>query len=129
MVKLSNSAAVRGLMGGAMLSVLQISGLAAQQAGITVLSQGENFAVQYGDMHRQNSLGGRTVLSVNGGEGGGITYSLGEAHQQPMIPHLAGGGESQVITYSLPAPSGSLIARTSPTAPVKEVAEATSPRR
>jgi hypothetical protein len=117
-----------GLLGGAVCSLLPISRPMAQEAGITLLSDGENFAVRYGGMHRGNLVGGRAVLSVTGGEEGTITYGSGQHNQAPMIPHLSGAGESQVITYSFPLPTGTMLAGTAPGTVAEERAEA-APRR
>ncbi len=126
MSKNVNLVAVLRVVGATALTIVQAPHARAQDAGITVLSQGENFAVRYGEMNHQNRLGGQTVVSVTGGEGGGITYRLGEPDQRPMIPHVSGGGESQEITYSLPSTSASMLAGA---ASGTELAEAEQQRR
>jgi hypothetical protein len=118
-----------GMLGGAVCSLVTVSRPMAQEAGISLLSNGENFAVRYGTMHRGNRVGGSAVLSVTGGEEGVITYAPGGPDQVPMIPHLTGAGESQVIAYSLPAPTGTMLARTAPATVAQELAEAPAPRR
>lgn len=129
MMKQRNAMAVLGFMGGVTLSMLQAGQLKAQEPDITVLSYGENFAVQYGKMHDHNKIGGRAVLSVTGGEGGGIIYVPGEPQQRPMLPRLSGGGESQEITYSAPVPSNSMMAGAAPAFAAEELAAAPSQRR
>jgi hypothetical protein len=129
MMKQCNAMAVLGLMGGVTLSVLQAAQLKAQEPDITILSYGENFAIRYGEMHDQNKAGGRAVLSVTGGEGGGIIYASGEPQQRPMLPHLSGGGESQELTYSAPVPASSMVARAASAVTAEELAAAPDQRR
>jgi hypothetical protein len=118
-----------GLLGGAVCGLIPVSRPMAQEAGITLLSDSENFAVRYGRTHHGNRVGGWAVLSVTGGEEGAITYAPGQAQQAPMIPHLSGAGESQVITYSVPVPTGTMLARAAPATAAEERAEAVAPRR
>lgn len=81
----------------------------AQQSGLSVLSEGESFTVLYGQDHRLNMVGGAAVLSVTGGEGGGIIYRDDTAEQPPMLARTVSEGEGLQILYSAPqTPRGAL---------------------
>lgn len=104
------------MIGFAGCTAVLLAGFAAsnpawsQDGGLTVLSQGESFAVRYGPGHRGNLAGGAAVETVTGGEAGEIRYASGATDQALMIPVLVGGGESQSITYSVPVSTGTSIA-------------------
>lgn len=82
----------------------------AQQAGLSVLSEGENFTVLYGQDHRLNMVGGGAVLSVTGGENGAITYRDAAAEQPPMLAQTVSEGEGLQILYSAPQPRRGALA-------------------
>jgi len=115
MTKYGLKAALAGLAGMALFT-----GAQAQEPGIHILSNGENFAVEYGAAHRGNIVGGGVVRSTGGGENGDIDYAGVMAHQAPMLPQLIGGGEDQQIAYTAPKVPGSLLATSGP----EEVAQA-----
>jgi len=108
MMKYGFKAAILGLAGMALFT--SAPGAEAREPDIRVLSDGENFAVQYGPAHRGNIAGGGGVRSLGGGENGSTVYSGAMTHQSPMLPQLIGGGEDQQITYSAPKAGGNLLA-------------------
>jgi hypothetical protein len=116
--------ALFGIAGAWMVAVAPVSQASAQQPAITVLSQGENFAVEYGPGHSFNLVGGAAVRSVTGGEGGSIAYSDGRAMQSPMLTNVTGQGENQQIVYSAPVVPDVLLAGSRQPAGLVETASA-----
>ncbi|MDB5370841.1 MAG: hypothetical protein JWP20_2399 [Roseomonas sp.] len=132
MMKHSTMAACLGLAGVAVLGITPAFEARAQDSGITILSNGEDFTVRYGAAHRQNLVGGAGVGSVTPGEGGGITYADGPNSQARMLAVMSGGGDDRQITYTTPADTATSVAGLRPAGGFGEVASAgggASPRR
>jgi hypothetical protein len=74
-----------------------------------VVSQGENFSVQYDAGYTGNIVGGGTVCIAGQGENQVIAYSdPGFANRSAGIPVFTGGSEGGVAY--LPVPSSSAMA-------------------
>jgi nitrous oxidase accessory protein NosD len=93
-----------------LLAALTFNGLAAaaQAQDITVMSQGENFSVQYSPEYPGNIVGGGEIVSIVGGREGYVVYDSANHVASHGIPSFTGGSEGDVI-YT-PAGTTTIIA-------------------
>jgi hypothetical protein len=93
-------------------ALLGFSAAAASAAEpITVLSQGENFAVSYAPGYEGNVLGGGAVRVEGQGESQRIAYADGSlARRVPGLAVQVGGGNGDIVYLPLAA-SATLAAR------------------
>jgi hypothetical protein len=95
---------------GASLAVILALGVAPASAQITVLSQGETFAVQRDPADTGNIVGGGAVEVLNQGETVSIRHrDPAYAERAPGIPVAVGGSNGDIV-YLSPGSASSLVA-------------------
>jgi hypothetical protein len=100
---------IRTLLAAAAL--VGLSGATAFATPLTVVNQGENFAVEYDAGYTGNIVGGGTVRVAGQGESQVIAYSdPGFANRSAGIPVFTGGSEGSVA-YLPVASSAAMAAR------------------
>ena len=79
--------------------VTSFSGFAMAQQPITILGQGENFAVDYSN-DGGNILGGGHVRVSGHGENASYHYEANAPAQRGWMPHVISQGESGRVIYT-----------------------------
>jgi predicted secreted protein len=101
---------IRTLLAAAAL--VGLSGATAFATPLTVVSQGENFSVQYDAGYTGNIVGGGTVRIAGQGESQVIAYSDPSfANRSAGIPVFTGGSEGSVAYLPADASASQLAVR------------------
>jgi hypothetical protein len=102
--------------GTALATILALAAVPAS-AQITVLSQGESFAVQRAPADTGNIVGGGAVEVLSQGENGRIRYrDPSYAERAPGIPFQVGGSNGDIV-YLPTGSASSLVATVQGSAP------------
>lgn len=90
-------------------ALISLSAASAFAAPLTVVSQGENFSVQYDAGHTGNIVGGGAIRVLGQGESQQFVHvDLSSANRAAGIPVFTGGSEGDVVY--LPTSASSMMA-------------------